>query len=50
MITTLGGITRAQPAPPQMAFKGQMEYFGLGKYCGYAYALVSANRASLDRN
>ena len=27
-----------------------MEYFGLGKYCGYAYALVSANRASLDRN
>ena len=31
-------------------FQGEMEYFGLGKYCGYAYALVSANRASLDRN
>ena len=31
-------------------FQGEMEYFGLGKYCGYAYALVSANRTSLDRN
>ena len=30
-------------------FQGEMEYFGMGKYCGYAYALVSANRASLDR-
>ena len=30
-------------------FQGPMEYFGMDQYCGYAYALVSANRASLDR-
>ena len=30
-------------------FQGPMQYFGSGQYCGYAYALVSANRASLDR-
>jgi len=30
-------------------FQGPMSYYGYGYYCGYAYALVSANRASLKR-
>ena len=46
---TLGDSTPALTAPRANGFQGEMEYFGMGKYCGYAYALVSANRASLDR-
>ena len=30
-------------------FVGPLEYYGYGFYCGYAFALVSANRAGLDR-
>lgn len=30
-------------------FQGVMSYYNYGYYCGYAYALVSANRASLKR-
>jgi len=30
-------------------FAGPMEYFGFGQYCGYQFALVSANRAGIKR-
>ena len=35
--------------PAGTGFVGALGYYGYGFYCGYAYALVSANRAGLDR-